>query len=133
MHDRLSALMHKAPKMLSSDIQAVLLEEYDTAYGIYNHDHDDPTRPFASVAMHWQESPFVGGPLYERIIQFEQRKVAARFNISLPEFLSLPPHVVRFILRYSKEETEKELRDNGPLMEQLKRMLQGADKHGKAN
>lgn len=76
----------------------MLLEQYETVFGIYNHQAVDPSRPMASVAMHPAENTSEGGLLDERLQQFVDKKVSHYFGLSLKEFLDYPPDMCMKIL-----------------------------------
>jgi hypothetical protein len=100
--------MAQAPKLISSDATLLLMEAYETTYGIHNHSSGDVERPLAAVAMHPPENALVGSTLYGRIEQFAEFGVAKHFGLSFSEFLDLPPYVAGRILEVSSARTKLE-------------------------
>lgn len=94
----LHGVLNASPVLKSTDVALLLLDRYETAYGIHNHDNDDPSRPLAVIAMHRCEDPSEGCLLYERIEQFAELKVGKYFNISFPDFMDLPSDICKKIL-----------------------------------
>lgn len=106
--------------MCPADTAIVLREKYETLLGIYNHDHPPgPPRPLASIAMHWAEDASGGSLLYERIEQFEERKIHQRFGLSLTEFFELPRDVCRKIMEVAGERIKEESKVAGQAAEQI--------------
>lgn len=97
----------------------MLRERYETLYGIYNHDAPDVNRPLASVAIHKAEDASLGSLLYERIEQFEERKIYQRFGISLVEFLELPSDVCLKIMEIAGKRLTEEGTMTASVMNQL--------------
>lgn len=95
------ALEHAPAIANSTDVQLLLRDCYETAYGIYNHALDNRGATLSLVAMHEAEDTSSGGLLYERIRQYEKRQVLAHFGLNLIEFLSLPGDLVAFVLEQS--------------------------------
>lgn len=100
--------MQVAPSLKSSDTALLLLDRYDTTYGIYNHDRPDPDRPLALVAMHTAENASVGSTLYERIDQFADLQVPKHFGLSLTEFFDFPTDICNKILEVSSARKKRE-------------------------
>jgi len=94
----------------------VLLEHYETVFGIYNHTANDPERPMASIAMHPAENTSDGSLLDERLQQFADKKVSHYFGLSLKEFLEYPPDICLKILEIcSKKQSEENTVTNAVL------------------
>ena len=90
MAEPLRATVKLAPKLKAVAAQILLLDRYETIYGIYNHDHEDPARPWALVAMHEAEDVVSGSQLHERMEQFVEKEVHKWFGISWLEFIEQP-------------------------------------------
>jgi hypothetical protein len=114
-----SVLERAARPLMSSDSQIVLREKYETIFGIYDHDHPDPKRPLALVAMQPHENNAMGSLLYERIEQFAERKVIKYFGLSLAEFMELPSDVSSEILRISGKLLQEETKVGADALNQL--------------
>lgn len=84
------------------------MEKYETIYGIYNHDAEDPNRPLALIGMHWGENSAEGSTLYERVEQFAELKIHKFFGISFKEFMELPTDVCTKILEVANKHLKLE-------------------------
>jgi hypothetical protein len=98
------------------------LQHYETAYGIYDHDHDvDKDNPLALVMM--REAEITNGPLFERIEKYKLAGVGTNFHMSLPEFLSLPREVTEFILKISLKDEEHRVDNDKKTLGTIQNML----------
>lgn len=97
------AASKKGP-MPSSQTALALAEIYDTTMGIYNHGDDvaRAARPLALVELHPKEDTTTYSPLYRRIAEFHNLKVAESWGLSLVEFLNLPHEYVEYILKLTR-------------------------------
>lgn len=111
--------MRLAPRLKSSDAQLLLRDSYETTFGIYNHEVDDPARPMALMAMHPAEDSSTGSLLYERIEQFGEKQVPKWYGLSLKDFLSLPTDICIKILQECEKLRNKESTDTSNLISQL--------------
>lgn len=93
--DALRKALRAAPKLCSTDVRIVMLELYETEYGIYNHRDDSQQRPMANIAMHAAENTSEGSLLYERMRLFAENKVGIHFNVSFMEFLEQPTDICK--------------------------------------
>lgn len=102
-------LLRTMPVGLDSyTIKMLLMEAYETKYGIYNHDAPDPNRPLALIAMHPKEDTRERSPLYETIERYRIFDVYKYYGLNLVEFLSLPRDVVTEIFRQLTASASKE-------------------------
>lgn len=95
-------------KLGSTDTALVMLEKYETVYGLHNHDAPDPNRPLAMLAINAAEDASTGSSLYERIDQFEERKIFQRFGVALDKFLELPSDICMRLMEVAKAKQDKE-------------------------
>ena len=86
--------------------QLVLREEYQTVYGLYDHDNDE-SRPLAAVAMLSKESVCTGDPLEEMIRRYRLHRINEKFGLSLTQFLELPRERVQFLFELCAQEATK--------------------------
>lgn len=101
-----------------------MLDTYETAFGIRN--HSDPNNgPLALVAYNWAEDNGGTSELYERIKQFEERRVGDRFKISLVEFFELPREICTYMLELSFKRTVQE----GQIAQNATTILDNIGKH----
>lgn len=105
------ALRAAAQPLCSTDADIVMREKYETAYSLYNHEAPDPEHPLAIIRMHPGEDASTGSLLYERIEQFEERKIYQRFGLTLKDFLDLPSDVCMKVM----EVAGKRLKDEGTI------------------
>jgi hypothetical protein len=117
--------LEQAPAVTnSSDVQLLLRDCYETAYGIFNHALDNRGATLSLVAMHEAEDTSSGGLLYERIRQYEKRQVLAYFGLNLIEFLSLPGDLVAFVLEQSLLAQQSRDRVNDRMMKEFQQVAQ---------
>lgn len=95
-----------SPKVCSTDAQLLLMEAYETTYGIF--DHDNFSRPLSLVAMHSGEENAKSSKLYERFRQFRTKNVFKHFGINLLEFLSMPTEYCNYVLELAEEASKEE-------------------------
>jgi hypothetical protein len=112
-------MLATAPQMCATDAQLLLRDRYDQTYGIFNHDLGDPDRPWALIGMHWAEDCSTGSYLYERIEAFEDKKIYARFGLSLTEFLALPRDVTDHLFRIANKKQSVENKITGEVLNEL--------------
>ena len=118
---RIQQLIDTSPKLKFTDAQLLLMDAYETGFGIYNHaQHTDNSRPLALVAMHWAEDNTTQSLLHERIEQFKDRNVYQIFGLSLTEFLDLPRDVCTKILEVCGKRQTQEDRIARDIQSQLK-------------
>ena len=108
-----------APAMCSTDTKLLLIDRYDTGYGIYNHDSIINDRPLAVIAMHPAEDISLVSTIRERVEQFAQLQVGKFFNISFKEFLEFPNDVVLMILETSSKMQQKDSSAASEILDQL--------------
>lgn len=95
------------PKLSSSDAKLVLKDLYETKYGIFNHRRSDKS-PFSSVLFHESESRFHEGLLRSLIADYLQTKVKDFTGLTLLEYLSLPSHLTKVIMKAVDVEKQRE-------------------------
>ncbi len=77
---------------MSTDVQILLREAYEQAFGIY--DHRNATNDhFALVRQHWSEDAIGSSRLRERIEAFLDNKVGQQLHMSFNEFISQPTYL----------------------------------------
>lgn len=117
----LETLLKNVPQICSTDAQLLMLEQYETLFGIYDHnkkrpDHEDP---FAVVALHPAEDSFSYSLLRERMEQFAHHDVAKAFGCSWNEFLLMPAPDAEEILEISARRKAREDSSNADIVNQL--------------
>lgn len=105
------------------DARIILLESYETAYGIYDHDNFDPHRPLALVAMHPAEDYTSVSRMKLTIERFFNNEVYKNFGLNLTEFLSLPREYTELLFEVIAKDASKEAPD---LNKQLRELEQHA-------
>ena len=108
IHERIQTLIEKAPRLVSTDAQLVLREQYETAFGIYNHDHPQGQHPLALVMMNWCEDTVTGGGLHERMEQYMNLGILKYFGIPFDQWIEQPTYVIELQLDSAKRRIEKE-------------------------
>lgn len=107
--------MVKHPKRLvSTNVQILLRESYEQAYGIYDHKNSKQDH-LGLVRYHWCEDSIAGSRLRERLEAFIDRKVGQHLNLSFTQFLEQPSYLCDLQL----EVLEKKASETDPEMERL--------------
>jgi hypothetical protein len=103
-------LLTRIPGGLDDSISAklVLQEEYETMYGIYNHDDPYNQRPLALVGMQPKEDVSRYSKLYRTIRRYSFHEIHSKFGLSLTEFLDLPHDIVELLFEISAEQAQKQ-------------------------
>jgi hypothetical protein len=96
-----------------------MLENYETLFGIYNHDLEEKDRPFALVEMHTAEDTYTSSLLYERMREFAYHKVDSTFQISFLDFLALPVHMATEMMLVAAKEKAREDRGAEEMFKKL--------------
>ena len=119
-------MIDTSPKLRFTDGQILLLDVYESGYGIYDHSQHavDNSRPLALVAMNWEEDASTGSQLYERIELFKERQIYQIFGLSLTEFLDLPRDICTKIL----ESCGKKQNEEGKVVDDVSRRLNNIGK-----
>lgn len=98
--------------MDSITAKLILIDAYETTYGIYNHADEaaNKGRPLGLIAMHPKEDFSTHSALYNTIRRFKKYKVGNQdnFNISLIEFLQLPKDISDLVLDIMAKESIEE-------------------------
>jgi hypothetical protein len=102
----------------STDAQIVLREQYETVYGIFNHD-DPAASPLAAVSMRSVEDASTGSLLDERMEAFVENRVGYHFNLSWTEFINQPTDMVLKQLEIALKKTRSETKDTSTILNKL--------------
>jgi hypothetical protein len=100
-------LLRRTPKLVSTDVQLLLREHYETMFGLHDHKVDKPDEPFALVAMHAGEDNLTHSLLYERVRLFKLLEVHKHYGLSLKEFFEMPPYLTEEILNQCATEKNR--------------------------
>lgn len=90
-----------------------MTEMYDIKFGIYNHIANK--HPLGSVLLHKAEDTSTRSLTYSVIDKYRKFDVYSVYRISLVEFLSLPPDIVKKILEDCEEVPRKQAKENEEL------------------
>lgn len=115
-------------RFASTDVQILLRERYEQAYGIYDHlavkaaatadaSRDDH---FALVRHHWSEDSVVASRLRERMEAFITMRVGHNFHISFMEFIELPTYVCDLMLEVLDKRGPGESQELQDLINEMK-------------
>ncbi len=77
-------------------LRLLLMQEYDTHYGIFNHDdpHLEKTRPLAAVAMHEREKVGPHSSILRAQIKYVRYNIRELTGMSFDQFHAQPRDVV---------------------------------------
>lgn len=105
-----------------SEVRLMLIEEYETAFGIYNHDAptDPESHPLAIIEMHSAEDTATPSLMYERMRQFAATDCAKYFNLSWPEFIDQPHDMVEEQLVIAAELKKRDDEASAKAIQELK-------------
>lgn len=115
----ISEALAVAPQLKSTDTALLMLDRYETTYGIYDHVNNDPNRPLALVAMHPAEDSSTGSLLYESMEMFAELRITKHFGLSYTEYLELPTDYCRELRRIAAKMERTEGRVAQDIMNQL--------------
>lgn len=99
------------------DAKVFMSDMFDMRYGIYNHIKDK--HPLSTVMLHQRDDFITESLLFKTIEKYRKYKIADMYNISLHEFMDLPPYVVEFILSTAEEELTKTDREDEELLKKM--------------
>jgi hypothetical protein len=116
----LERLLKSVPRICSTDAQLLMLEQYETLFGIYDHGKNDLNHPFAAVELHTAEDNLTYSLLYERMEQFVYHRVHEATGETWSSFLRLPCYEATEMMRIAAIRREKEERAAGNLTNELK-------------
>lgn len=101
-HNYINELIEKAPPVVSTDAQLMLLDAYETTFGIENHEHPQKARPLLLVAQQWSEDTGKGSHLFERQQQYYDCGILKFFGIPYDRWLEQPTEIVEEQMRRGK-------------------------------
>lgn len=102
-HNYINELIEKAPPVVSTDAQLMLLDAYETTFGIENHEQPQKSRPLLLVAKQWAEDTGKGSHLFERQQQFYDCGILKFFGIPFDRWLEQPTEIVEEQMRRGKK------------------------------
>ena len=76
------------------DTKIILTDNYESKFGIFQHQLAANRRPLSSVAFHTSEDMLTHSLLAESMRTFESKKIGDIFRISYLEYMNLPVSVV---------------------------------------
>ncbi|MDR3392229.1 MAG: hypothetical protein P4L77_10905 [Sulfuriferula sp.] len=117
----LETLLKNVPRICSTDAQLLMLEQYETLFGIYDHNKKRQAfeDPFAVVALHPAEDSYSYSLMRERMEQFCFHNVSQFFGCSWNEFLLMPACDAEEILQISARRKAKDDSNTGDIISQL--------------
>lgn len=90
------------------DVRIMLIEAYETVYGICDHDSEGLDDPLALVSMHPKEDTATYGRLYGELMRFsKEESFRDMWGLSIMELLELPKDVVDEMYRITREAQEE--------------------------
>lgn len=114
-------MLAKYPALSSSDATLIGIEEYDTAFGIYNHHAPDADKYYASVQFHWSEDCTSTSELHKAIEAFIENSVTAKTGLSFKEYLKLPRHICSKIMETCIASKKREADTSNALLQELQK------------
>lgn len=107
-------------RFVSTDVQILLRERYEQAYGIYNHkgaanDH------FALVRHHWCEDTIVASRLRERMEAFLDFRIGQSFNMSFNDFINQPSYVCDLMIEIMEKRAPAQTQEVEALLNEFKK------------
>lgn len=101
----------KVPKRFqSSDVQILLRERYEQAYGIYDH-RGNPNDHFALVRHHWCEDAVTSGRARERFEAFLDARVYQNTGIPWDRWIEQPSYMCDMQLEILEKRAPHENRE----------------------
>jgi hypothetical protein len=119
--------MKQVDHLDSISAKMLLLESYETLYGIFNHDAvasspdqpGVPSRPLALVAMHPQENIRGYSRLYQVTARYLTSGIGDRFHMSLEEYLRLPTDYAEYLHFLASQQIVKDGKTADTLLKQM--------------
>lgn len=108
--------------MCSTDSQLMMLDAYESTYGILRHETVPKERPLALVAMNWSEDTVNGSSLFERMQQYHDCGILKFFGIPWDRWIEQPRYINEEQLRRGKLLGEAENGQVAVLQRQLNEM-----------
>jgi hypothetical protein len=107
-------------------------QEYETHFGIFNHDPKDVDKykPLAAVALHPKEDTFHYSLRYRYYWRFTQYNLADKLKMSYFDFLELPWYETQEIFEAEQRKAQEEMRkaEEARLQEEKNRAAQARTK-----
>lgn len=103
----------------------MLLDAYETTYGIENHEQPQKARPLLLVAQHWAEDTGKGSHLFERQQQYYDCGILKFFGIPFDRWLDQPREIVEEQMRRGKIWGEEENNQAAALQAKLAALQNG--------
>lgn len=100
--------------------QLAFAEEYQTQYGLYDHDNDN-SRPLAVIALLPKEDGLRNDKLKQLIKRYRLHRINEKFNLSLEDFLQLPKNYIELLFEVCTEEANQRSPDLDKLADELKK------------
>lgn len=121
INNPIRTLLATAPSLCSAEVALLMRDRYETTYGIYNHDANDPERKLALVGMHPKEDTTRHSLLHERVREFTKREVFKHTGINLKDFLELPTDVCGMIFESAAEAAKEVGKMTNEVVDDLKK------------
>lgn len=112
-------LLKSVPNIASTDAQLLMMEQYETLFGICDHTIERVDHPFAVVEMHPAEDNFEYSLLRERMEQFAFHRVNEAFGLSWLEYLQLPCYEAAEIMQIAALKRTKDEKTQSDLFKDL--------------
>lgn len=123
IEEHLDRIIKHPTRLVSTNVQILLRECYEQAYGIYNHKAAEGDH-FALVRHHPSEDAITYSRLRERLEAFLDNKVGKELNMSFTEFINQPSYLCDLQLEIlSKREP-----DNSAELERLLKEFSAGNK-----
>lgn len=114
-------MLKKYPALNSSTATLIGIEEYDTAFNIYNHHTSDADKVYASSQLHWSEDCTSTSELYNAIDRFIELNVTAKTGLSLKDYLSLPRHICQKVMEACAASMRRETDASSAMLQELQK------------
>lgn len=95
----------------------MIIELYETFYGIHNHAGD--TNPFASVAYNASEEYLKDGLFENYVSIYVHKEIYKKLGMSFTDFISQPRYKINSILSVIDDYDKKKMKTNQDLLSDL--------------
>lgn len=120
-HTEIDELLDSVDSVGGIDAKILLIEAYETAYEIFDHENVDFNRPLSLVAMHEKECYGEVSGLRRRVERYNLHDIYNKFGLSLSEFLDLPRDYTEMLFSVVQEQAEREGPSLGKQVDKLER------------
>lgn len=112
----------RLPRYTSIKAQVALHQYYDFVFGLYDHRHSQPDRPFA-LNEHFPQEDYTENWYYPRWREYIDNDVGDTTRLSWREFIELPTCHLEELVRFCAEEKVQKIRRKAQESVEMERFI----------